>query len=980
MSTLAPQYIEKKTLKSADQTLRWLAKNYAKLEDGGYHYLGGEPNTQNPDEFETADLRILIVRLSTYDAVDGSMAHPLLAQIAKDEANKIGGKIFCDYAFLPPRKDYDLFDEVNIPVLLPVVTKRQPCDFDMIFVSHAVCLERINWPRMAIKSGIPLFKKERFEQQGIPTILMGGAHAFADEDMHGAFDEDGEHAGLVDACVLGDGEIAVPKIVKLWMQEKVNSVGENRPFRYTKDREGKEAFLLTCHTRFVPGFYEPDKYDHIYEEGRLVDIRPTESYVEFPVKKAKVLNLDTVRTLEERVVWYGVALGGTADVEIARGCGAHCSFCQEASVARPYRERSLAKVQEASWNSRYHQGATEVNLFSFVWNQYSEIYPLLQWLLKKFGLCNLISNRLDMQSEDKLLARMMKQMGTQHTTVGLEGCSERMRNYLHKNLSHQQVLQGCKNIFEGGITELKLFMIPTGREEEQDIEEFKQLLRDIIEIRNSVGSKAQVRVSFTPLFHCAKTALQWGACQSVYRLEERTLDPIVQECKKLGIGFRTSAKRSEIYMAQLLEMADRRLAPLLIKSSIDDAYIYYGFVGKEEAGKWQARMAEYGLDPDYYFAEKDANYVFSWDHINTGLSNAYLYEVYKEVTEFQEREYCVGTLSKRGTCTACAACETPLQIASLTARSMSEPVDATTIQTDIRPLHKVNQLRFKVTVDPMFRTIPKRFYSLALGRALIQATGIDGFFMEHYNKVMAHSRTPASANQQKDWTCGEALIDVAVDAPIKEHEVKALIPTMNKTLKGWRILDARVLREMESINSSCEIALYEIMLPATEFSFFDLDNKVDKYFRDSNIKIHKRVASGKNIFKTELVDLDKSKVIAVNTFFTGEEYNRVVWSCDAKLNPYFTLEALLGGRSFQYRKHPVNCLGYYKAGKKGGADDIFAVLAGGSALCTECQGTIETDAFTGQPYKPRYGNRLCLACDVSRQAVSETTLSAEVLA
>lgn len=993
MAQLAPQYIEKSNLKNPQQVKKWLAANYSKLEDGGFHYLGGEPNTQEPEEFETADLKILIIRLSTYDAVDGSMAHSLISQISREQGNKIGAKIFCDFAFLPPRKDYDLFDEANIPVLLPVITKRNPCDFDMIFVSHAVCLERINWPRMAIKSGIPLFKKERFNKEGVPIILMGGAHAFADEDMHGYFDEDKEHYGVVDACILGDGEAAIPKIVKIWMQEKTNSIGQSRAFSYTKDLVGKSKLLYDFHTKFVPGIYEPDKYDHTYENGRLTDIRPNVGYVEFPIKKAKILNLDTVRTLEERVLWYGVALGGTADVEIARGCGAHCSFCQEASVARPYRERTLDEVTKASWESRYYQGSTEVNLFSFVWNQYSDIYPLLQWLLKKFGLCNLISNRLDMQAEDAKLAHMMKQMGTAHTTVGLEGCSERLRNYLHKNLSHQQVLDGCRHIFEGGISELKLFMIATGREEEQDIEEFKQLLSDLIAIRNSVGSTAQIRVSFTPLFHCAKTALQWGACQSVYKLEERTLDPVVQHCKSLGIGFRTSAKRSEIYMAQLLEMADRRLAPLLVKSSIDDAYIYYGFVAKDEQAKWETRMQEYGLDPDYYFAEKPKDYVFSWDHINTGLSNAYLYEVYKEVTEFQEREYCVGTLSKRGTCTSCAACETPAQIAALTARTMSDPVDTADIQTEIRPLHKVNQIRFKVAVEPMFRTVPKRFYSLALGRALVQATGMDGkptpdfvkelglqgFFMEHYNKVMGHSRTPASANQQKDWTCGEALIDVSVDAPIKEEVVKRLIPLMNAKLKGWKVLDARVMREMEGLNSACEIALYEIMLPAAEVSFYDLDTKVEEYFRKKNVKIRKRVAAGKNVFKTEIVDLDKTEIVAVNAFFTGDTYNRVVWSCNAKLNPYFTLEALLGGRSFQYRKHPVNCLGYYKAGKKGGADDIFAVLSGGSALCTECQGTIETDSFTGKPYEPRYGKRICLACDVSRQAVTETSIQVEAI-
>jgi hypothetical protein len=198
---------------------------------------------------------------------------------------------------------------------------------------------------------------------------------------------------------------------------------------------------------------------------------------------------------------------------------------------------------------------------------------------------------------------------------------------------------------------------------------------------------------------------------------------------------------------------------------------------------------------------------------------------------------------------------------------------------------------------------------------------------------------------------------------------------MNEQLRGWKVTDVRVMREMESLNSACEIALYEIMIPASEILFFDLNNKVENYFRAKNVKIRKRVAAGKNIFKTEMIDLDKTEVVAVNAFFTGEEYNRVVWSCNAKLNPYFTLEALLGGRSFQYRKHPVNCLGYYKAAQKGGADDIFAVLSGGSALCTECQGTIETDSFTGKSYAARHGQRLCLACDVSRQQVTESSFT-----
>src|SRR5215471_6646353 len=106
--SLPPQYWPSENLKQQAEIQTWIAGNYAFLEDGGFHYIGGEPNTQDPSEFDTADLRILILRLSTYDAMDGSMSHSLIAQCARDAARKVGKKVFTDFAFLPPRKDYDL--------------------------------------------------------------------------------------------------------------------------------------------------------------------------------------------------------------------------------------------------------------------------------------------------------------------------------------------------------------------------------------------------------------------------------------------------------------------------------------------------------------------------------------------------------------------------------------------------------------------------------------------------------------------------------------------------------------------------------------------------------------------------------------------------------------------------------------------------------------------------------------------------------
>lgn len=170
---LQPQYQPHENLKSQVEIQSWISQNYATLEEGGYHYLGGEPNTQDPALFEQADLRVLIIRLSTYDAMDGSMTHSLLAQTIRDEAKRHGKLAFTDFAFLPPRKDYELFMKHHLPVILPVLSKRLPREFDMIMVSHSLHLEQINWPRMMIRSGLPLFKPQRMQRDDIPLILWG---------------------------------------------------------------------------------------------------------------------------------------------------------------------------------------------------------------------------------------------------------------------------------------------------------------------------------------------------------------------------------------------------------------------------------------------------------------------------------------------------------------------------------------------------------------------------------------------------------------------------------------------------------------------------------------------------------------------------------------------------------------------------------------------------------------------------------------
>ncbi len=89
----------KPTLRT-DGIEKWLRANIHRTERP-MQYIGHEANTMDPKEFEEADLRILVTRLSPYDAVGGSMTHGAIAQFTRKFSQDLGIKVYTDFAFMP---------------------------------------------------------------------------------------------------------------------------------------------------------------------------------------------------------------------------------------------------------------------------------------------------------------------------------------------------------------------------------------------------------------------------------------------------------------------------------------------------------------------------------------------------------------------------------------------------------------------------------------------------------------------------------------------------------------------------------------------------------------------------------------------------------------------------------------------------------------------------------------------------------------
>lgn len=964
-------------LKGAESTQRWLEKNYHRLDNGGFEYLGHEPNTDTPEKWDTADLRVLVIRLSTYQAVDASMTHSLLGQILRR-----GSNTFVDHCYLPPRKDYELFVENSIAPWFGATSKRPARDFDLLVVSHSVCMERLNLPRLMVKSGIPLFKPLRMGDESVPLIIMGGANSYSVEDLYGSWDGSDEHSCLLDATVVGAGEYSLAQIRDVVTEGK-------------KKKLSKQEILNNCHGR-VEGFYEPDKYLFEYaknSEGLVVLSRISRkaSHVALPVVKAKVISLDKVATLEEGVVFYTGGNGGAADIEIARGCPAQCSFCQECWVTKPYQERSLASIESTAIEAKKRQGATEMNLYSFNWNHYSKIYDLVKLLMQEHGHINLISNRLDVQCQDPALATLMKAAGVHTTTVGIEGCSERMRRFMHKSLTEGMILSGINYLMAAGFAEIKGFMICSGYETDEDIKEFCALLRRVNQLRQEMGYGTQFRISFMPIFTAAGSPLQFYSCESAWQIKQRTLDQVVTTCRQQHFGFRTGSKRAEIEISQLLEMADRRLTPLVLRASLEDEYVFYGLVPAGYRDKWEARLKEAGLSWDVYFREKHVSDILPWDHIYCGVSKDFLWRRYAEALGYVDDGYCLSMLRKKGKCTACGGCPTTKHMKDITVRQVNQPLPLEEVLLSKRSTLDVRPTRFLLEVkNPMLRSVPKKFWGQALGRAIMLS---DPILEKAWLKMKSHSRITAAINDQKDWVYGQVVIDMGFNnAEVTENLIRKRLQDINKHLWGAEILDVKVADHLRQLRLDLELALYQVNFEGLGApSYHKVTQGVEAYFRSliaeqvvtiaknqiihletqgkkgitegkiswsdlssieekppvvvtffdtesegrerllkgvvqemtehsltlkvGGLKIKKRIVATKGAFKTVEVDLDRSKVVMVNASFTGEG-TRLVFLADNRLNPYSLLETLLGGKQWQYRPYPVKVLGYFNRSKE----------------------------------------------------------------
>jgi radical SAM superfamily enzyme YgiQ (UPF0313 family) len=652
--------------------LRWYEEVYPRLTGAGVWLRGGELNTLPPDEREHRLFRVLFARLSTYHDCGASFTHPLLYQIASG----IEG-VYPDLGYLPPAADLPLFAAGEVPWLLGTQSKRGPLGFDLLGLSLSIVQELLNLPRIMKESGIPLARSERLRRPELPLVILGGASALFSSVAWG-------REPWIDAVFVGEDPRAI------------------------------RCLLETCRDGKAGGLEKPALLEEL---ARLPGVLRPEA--PGPVRRAACADLDRGEQLARAPVLYHDDAIGSGHLQLSEGCPCFCSFCAESWDRKPYRERSASRLLAAALELKAAQGLEEIELSSASFNAYRELRPLLHGLAPLFARIRLKSQRLDLLAEDPELLEIEHALGKTSMTCGLEGISPRLRRYLHKSLEESDLQRALEAIFAARARELKLFLIATGLEEEEDFAALDDLLGRVHALSERQRAGTRVIVSLTPLVRFPATPLEFEDAPDLDRCEP-ILRRIASSARRWGFEYRSAAELPETFVSQILvRAADPRTGRALRRALEETEFLYYRQVSRAFVGRFRDALTAEGTSSAEALRGHGPGDAVPWSGVEVGVEREFLWQELARLRRGEDAGYCLGRTSvARARCQKCGAC-TPAEVAALTGSRPQPWPGPSSLATRLREAREAERpLRFLVHAGPAARGLPRKHLGVALVRAL----------------------------------------------------------------------------------------------------------------------------------------------------------------------------------------------------------------------------------------------------------------------
>ncbi len=305
---------------------------------------------------------------------------------------------------------------------------------------------------------------------------------------------------------------------------------------------------------------------------------------------------------DERELVYYAFCEGELHVEVQRGCRNRCLFC----LLGWTKKLSCCDVK-AICKTISSLKPEKVFLIGSDIFAHREIEKIISFVKSSGIELSFPSSRLSEISE---YLHLIKEISPKTFTIAPES-SERIRHALNKRFSNEEILQVAELLKQVGVRKLKLyFILGLPGEREEDMDEIVALIKKLRKIM-------QVSVTFSIFVPKPHTPMQFAPFQNI-RVMERKNKLMKKQVSKLGVKAHfTNPKKAFIQM--LLSIGGKDISQLLARV----------YVRGLNYSSWIKEVKRLGIDLKKYSEEKDFDYEFDFECIDTGVSKKALWKIYQ---------------------------------------------------------------------------------------------------------------------------------------------------------------------------------------------------------------------------------------------------------------------------------------------------------------------------------------------------------------
>lgn len=392
-------------------------------------YTGREINVCRKS-LTDADVKFALCYPDIYEVGMSSLGVRIIYGLLNETEGVVCERVFC------PEIDMEMLLKKNKIPLFTLESKEPVRNFDVLGFSVSSELNYTNILNVLELSGIPVLRTER--KEGDPVVMAGGNCIFNFAPL----------TAFIDCFVVGEGEEAILEITEVLKEKK----------------GGKREDVIEALSR-IEGVYAPA----------------------FPAKKVKkrfVKNFDESFSPVKWLVPLTEVIHDRVSLEIMRGCGQGCFFCQAGQCWRPVRIRKSETIAEIARQTYKNTGYEEFSLLSFSSGDHPEIERILEKLLGEFS-CRKVtlsfpSIRIDTFSFE--LATQTREIKKTALTFAPE-TGESLRFRIGKKIKDSELAELARKARAGGWRQIKLyFMLGLPGEEDSDILDAARLINELSKI------------------------------------------------------------------------------------------------------------------------------------------------------------------------------------------------------------------------------------------------------------------------------------------------------------------------------------------------------------------------------------------------------------------------------------------------------------------------------------------------------------------